>query len=551
MRTWFWTVLLVTMAVVVAFVIHRFPGNVLIVVDQWRVQVSLAFAILLVIASFAGLYFLIRVLTWLAQMPERYRDWRGLKQEKHEQAQLEQGWTALLEGRYTHAEKTLTRLSGKSSDKRRQVLATLSAARAAHEVGEFKRQDELLAQARSAAAAQSTDVDLNTAVAAAAADLWLQQGRAEEALGALQVDHVQPMRHLHTMRLMLRVYQQTQNHAKVLELARALRRKEAISQSEADQLIGTAAAALIRAGATTASNPELENTSSTGNAKNTSNTNNPNNTSAPNSNPANWQACWKELKSEEKILPEVALAAAQAFQSAGNYKEATKVLEAAITKNNDKSQKAAPLDPRLLAAYARAEPEQVTPRLQKAEQWLEERKALKAQNSPNAPKAPGKDKPQLSAENVDLLTTLGALCLAAQMWGQAQRYLEQSAKLRNDARVHALLGSLFDRIGQPQRAAQHWRLATAVSAALPTLAQDVVLPAANTEADPIIPHSEGLDVYDDQPLAQASAPIIDIPSQKTDYDEFFDSAPIPMGHFESVDDRVGAVSDAKESAKSR
>lgn len=516
MRTWFWTVLLVTLAVVVAFVIHRFPGNVLIVVDQWRVQVSLAFAILLVIASFAGLYFLVRVLTWFAQMPERYRDWRDQKQEKREQTQLEQGWTALLEGRYTHAEKTLTRLSGKSSDKRRQVLATLSAARAAHEVGEFKRQDELLGQAQRAAAAQSADVDLNTAVAAAAADLWLQQGRAEEALGALQVDHVQPMRHLHTMRLMLRVYQQTQNHAKVLELARALRRKEAISATEADQLIEISAAALIRANASQASSTEAQSghdIDSTVNAAQTG------------SVKADWQACWKELKSEEKLLPEVALAAAQAFQQAGNYKEATKVLEAAITKNNDKSQKAAPLDPRLLAAYARAEPEQVTPRLQKAEQWLEARKA------------PGKDKPQLAPENVDLLTTLGALCLAAQMWGQAQRYLEQSAKLRNDARVHALLGSLFDRIGQPQRAAQHWRLATAVSAALPTLAQDVVLPAADTNADPVIPHGEGLDVYDAEPL-MATAPNLDTPSQKTDYDEFFDSAPIPMGHFESIDDQV-------------
>ncbi|MCD8494445.1 MAG: hypothetical protein LRY23_01295 [Burkholderiaceae bacterium] len=302
MRTWFWSVLLVTLAVVVAFAIHRFPGNVLIVVDQWRVQVSLAFAILLVIASFAGLYFLIRVLTWLAQMPERYRDWRGQRQEKREQSELEAGWTALLEGRYTHAEKTLTRLSGKSSDKRRQVLATLSAARAAHEVGEFKRQDELIAQAQKAAAAQSGDVELNTAVAAAAADLWLQQGRAEEALGALQVDHVQPMRHLHTMRLMLRVYQQTHNHAKVLELARALRRKDAISEQEASKLIEAAAAALIQKSADQADGQ------------------------------ASWQACWKDLKPEEKVLPEVALAAAQAFQTSGDYKEASKVLEAALAK---------------------------------------------------------------------------------------------------------------------------------------------------------------------------------------------------------------------------
>ncbi len=502
MRTWLWTVLLVSLAVLVAFVIHRFPGNVLIVVDQWRVQVSLAFAILLVIALFVSLYVLIRVVTWLAQMPERFRGWQGQRQEKREQSQLEAGWTALLEGRYMHAEKMLTRLSGKSADKRRQVLAMLSAARAAHEVGEFKRQDELLAKAQAAAAGQAADIDLNTAVAAAAADLWLQQGRAQEALATLQVDRVQPMRHLHTMRLMLRAYQQTSNHAKVLELARALRRKDAISASEADRLIEVSAAALIQ----TSADQDVD-----GQA---------------------WQACWKDLKSEEKVLTEVALAAAQAYQNAGSYKEATKVLEAALSKHDKSATSVAkglpPLNPKLLAAYARAEPEQVTARLQKAEQWLEERKAA------------SKDAPELASDNADLLTTLGALCLAAQMWGQAQRYLEQSAKLRKDARVHALLGSLFDRIGQPQRAAQHWRLATAVSAALPTLAQDVVLPAANTEADPVIPHSEGIDIYDSEPVA-TSVPETDAVQPKTDYDEFFDSAPIPMTHFESVDDQVEAT----------
>lgn len=542
MRALFWTVVTVCLAVSVAFLIDRFPGNVLIVVDQWRLQVSLAFAILLTIAAFASLYALIRVLTWLVHMPQRYRGWRGQRRDKREQSLLEQGWTALLEGRYTQAEKTLTSLSAKSTDKRRQVLALLSAARAAHEIGEFKRQDELLGQALTTAAGQASDVELNTAVAAAAADLWLQQGRAEEALGALQVDRVQPMRHLHTMRLMLKVYQQTNNHAKVLELTRTLRRKDAISPQEAKKLIETSAAAWITelAGGNGVTRPITDPiTDTSGPSKGSG------------QQQTAWQSAWKELNSEEKTLPDVALAAAQAFQQARDFKEATKVLEVAITRQ-DRSAKdssagqgrqatrepaglIAPLNPRLLAAYARAEPEQVTPRLQKAEQWLEQRKAAIKEN------------PEVAAPHADLLTTLGALCLAAQMWGQAQRYLEQSAKLRKDARVHALLGSLFDRLGQPQRAAQHWRLATAVSAALPTLAQDVVLPAANTAADPVIAHIEGLDVYEGESAPQATtAPNVGTP-KPTDYDEFFDSAPIPMGHFESVDEQRDAM--AREEVK--
>ena len=475
MRAWLWTVLTITLAVLVAFLIHRYPGNVLIVVDQWRVQVSLAFSVLLILGGFAAFYMLLRVLVWVNQLPDRYRGWRGQRQQRREQSMLEQGWTALLEGRYSYAEKTLTRVSGESSDRRRQVLALLSAARAAHEISEFDRQDSMLEQAQRLAALQSADVDLNTAVAAAAADLWLQQGKALQALGALQVDHVQPMRHLHTMRLMLRIYQQLQQHDKVLELARALQRKHALSAAEANKIIEASAAAQLRG---------LKN--------------------------GDWQASWKELRSDEKDLPEVALIGAQLFQASGNLKESTKILEAALKEN---------FDPRLLAAYAKAEPEQVTPRLQKAEHWLEQRK----------------DK---GAENADLLATVGALCLAAQMWGQAQRYLEQAARMRNDARVHALLGSLFDRIGEPGRAAQHWRLATAVSAALPTLAQDVVLPAANTESDPVIAQTEGLDLYVQDIPSEESVHDITAQSGSSGYDEFFDSAPVPIHHFESIDEQA-------------
>ena len=539
MRTWFWTVLTISLAVFVAFVIHRFPGNVLIVVDQWRVQVSLAFAILLTIAVFASVYLLIRVLLWLSRMPARYRDWKGQRQERREQSLLEQGWTSLLEGRYTHAEKTLTRLSGQSADKRRQVLAMLSAARAAHEIGEFARQDQLLKQAQGATAGQAADIDLNTAVAAAAADLWLQQGKADQALGALQVDHVQPLRHLHTMRLMLRVYQQMSHHEKVLELARALKKKQALSTNEANLLIEQAAAALVRERSGAAIN-----TPAGGAAGATTSA------SAETAVKTDWQSVWKNLKSEERLMPEVALAGAMAFQAAGDYKDATKVLESALgdgsapvikqeggRSHEQEAGQDQVFNTRLLMAYARAEPGQVTPRLQKAEQWLAKRKQVREQEmrlKPNQPTSTAGLAGGLSVSDADLLTTLGSLCLAAQMWGQAQRYLEQSAKLRKDARVHALLGSLFDRIGQLQRAAQHWRLATAVSAALPTLAQDAKLPAADTDADPVIPHGEGLGDFDGeqevmQDVAEPSPSMLAAKTPDSSaYDEFFDSAPVTL-----------------------
>lgn len=486
MRRLFWIVLTIALAVAVALVIQRFPGNVLVVVDQWRIQVSLAFAILALLAIFASAYVSIRLVVWLTDLPSRYRGWRGQRAERRDQTRMEQGWIALLEGRHAFAEKLLTRVSTDSKDWKRQVLADLSAARAAQEIGAFDRRDQLIQKAQKLVAHDGKQSNMATAVAAAAADLWLEQGQAEAALEVLDRAGVQERKDVHTLRLLMRTHQQLNNNEQVLDLARRLRRQQAITTEQADRLIEIAAAHLIKAKSLVTDS-------------------------------AQWESFWKSLRSEEKVLVGVALAGSDAFQVHGKLKEASKVLEAAIKEN---------FDPRLLQAYAKAEPEQVTPRLQNAERWLTQRES-----------------------DPDLLVTLGALCLAAQMWGQAQRYLEQSAQKRSDSQVNALLGSLFDRLGQPDRAAQHWRMATAVSAALPTLAQDVFLPAADLQADPVFTLTEA---FVDDPLAPADTSAKEmlkgeatnglvsggslpgrLPQQ--DYDELFDSAPLPAHAFESID----------------
>lgn len=499
MRRLFWIVLLIVLAVAVALMIHWFPGNVLVVVDQWRVQVSLSFAILAVLALFVASYAFIRLLTWLVDLPTRYRGWRGQRAEKRDQTRLEQGWTALLEGRYAFAEKILTQVSTESTAWRRQVLADLSAARAAHETGAYDRRDAFIKQAQTLVAQHDRQSNLKIAVAVVAADLLLAQGNSDKALSTLTTAGIQDSKDVHTLRLLLRTHQQLHHHDKVLELARLLGKKEAISTDQAKALIETAAACQLKS----LSKEEQQ------------------------------EAFWKSLRADEKVLTEVALAGAAAFQAQGKHKEASKILEAAIKQS---------FDARLLNAYARAEPDQVTPRLQLAERWLTER-----DNDP------------------DLLASLGALCLAAQMWGQAQRYLEKSARLRGDARVHALLGSLFDRLGQPDRAASHWRLATAVSAALPTLSQDVLLPAADVHSDPAYLHAESFvddlmapnhDTAGSDSLAPTVKPgeqVAQVPKQE--YDEFFDSAPIPIDTYasneETSSEQTPKTSDASRTSEDR
>src|SRR5690606_27914015 len=155
-----------------------------------------------------------------------------------------------------------------------------------------------------------------------------EQGRAQDALEQLEPLQDGGARHLHTVRLLLRAHHELGHDDRTFTLARSLSRRGAVDQAEATRLIESSAAARLRAAAG-----------------------------------EGWRAIWKDLKADERILPEVALAGAAAFDSAGQPDEAAKVLETAI---------GARFDPRLLAAYARCDATQVPRRLEKAEAWLQQ-----------------------------------------------------------------------------------------------------------------------------------------------------------------------------------
>lgn len=494
MRTWFWTLLLATIAVALAVALRENTGNVLILVNTWRIQVSLAFAVIVLVGSFVALYIALRTLAWFTSIPMKLRTWREKRQSRRDHELLEQGWTELLEGRYAHAEKDLTKLIDRSHSINRQVLAALSAARAAHALGEFDRRDSLLSLAREKAG-EDKDQHLKDAVATAAADLYLDQGHAQEALNVLLPLQQSGARHVHTLRLLLRAYRQLNRHDQVFVLARTLNRRGALHDTEARQMIEHAAAARLR----------------------------------ETLHSGQWREIWKDLKSEERILPEVALAGAAAFDAGGQSEDASRALELAI---------AVKMDPRLLAAYSRADTSQVARRLEKAEGWL-----------------------ALHPENPDLLTTLGNLCLAGQIWGQAEHYLKRSVDRRTDARVHALLGSLYDKLGRQSDAASQWRLATAVGTAIPVLAEDNYLPAADTTKDPGVLHAEGLAYFADtgfpvnSPDRSQSDNMLTgsavgesksyVASPSHELEEYFDSAPIP-----GLNDAITASQEKTSSEKS-
>lgn len=497
MRTWFWTLLVFVAAVALALVLRDHSGNVLIVAQPWRIELSLTLAVLLILAVFIILYVILRVLAWISGGPERFRSWRSLRAQNRDHALLESGWINVLEGRYIEAEKELSKLLGRTRSSSRKVLAGLASARASHHLGEFTRRDQALALAQESA---GNDPRLREAAATVAAEMYLDQNRPQDALVLLQPLQDASSRYFHATRLLLRAHRQLRNHDRVYDLTRLLLRRGVIEKVEALQLIETSAAARLHAGGA-----------------------------------EGFKAIWGDLKAEERTLPDIALAAAAIQASEGNYDEASKILEAAISVR---------LEPRLLSAYSQCPPEYVARRLSKAEVWL-------------------KSHPDDSA----LLAALGNLCLTGQLWGQGEHYLLRSMKIRSDMRIHALLGNLYDRLGRPADAMTHWRLASGVAGVLPVLPVSRALPAADTRGDPTLIDVESLPeahvpkqvpmpvgasaadfMGDDmagsvpspaQPPVQQPASADPSPAAASggDLDEYFDSAPIPGVDLSQTSDR--------------
>ena len=75
MRLLLWTLVLATVAVVLAVILRENTGHVLVLVNQWRIQVSLPFAVLATAVSFLLMYLVLRLVALALDIPFRVKAW--------------------------------------------------------------------------------------------------------------------------------------------------------------------------------------------------------------------------------------------------------------------------------------------------------------------------------------------------------------------------------------------------------------------------------------------------------------------------------------------
>ena len=224
MKALIWIVGIIALAVAITLAARYNTGYLLLVLPPYRIEFSLNFLIVLLVAAFVAGYALVRIVSATLYLPRQVREYRLARRKDKARATLLEALHEYFAGRYGRAEKAAAASLdlGEHPD-----LAAALAARAAHELHAYERRDAFLARA---AAAASGDEAVRIITAA---DLLLDERRYQEALNLLKL---LPRRHTAALRLELKAQQQAHNWEQVAQLADALRKRNVFDATQTEQV---------------------------------------------------------------------------------------------------------------------------------------------------------------------------------------------------------------------------------------------------------------------------------------------------------------------------
>jgi len=317
MKTLIWIVGLAALAVAVTLAARYNSGYLLLVLPPYRIEFSLNFLIVLLVAGFAAGYAVVRLVSAVVNLPREVNEYRVARRREKARAALIEALHEYFAGRYGRAEKAavVALELGENPD-----LAAVLAARAAHELRAYERRDGFLARA----AAGSGDEVVRIVTAA---DLLLEQHRHQEALDLLKQ---LPRRHTAALRLELKARQQAHNWEQVAALSEELRRRNVFDAIQGEQVRRYATAENLKRKA-------LDSRA--------------------------LDAAWEKVPASDRRDRRVAAAAAQCFIALGGCDKAHRIIDDALE---------AAWDSDLVVLYSECEGGDAVKRIERAETWLKE-----------------------------------------------------------------------------------------------------------------------------------------------------------------------------------
>ncbi|KMQ80274.1 HemY protein [Candidatus Burkholderia pumila] len=315
-----WLALLFAVAVIVATVGGFNGGQILLVMPPYRVDVSLNLFVVVLVVLFIVLYSVLRALRVVWSMPGLIGACRKHSKQNKANSSLRDAIGHLYAGRFSKAEKAARDALIVDDNK---GAASLVGASAAHQLHEYARRDEWLAQV--------SGNDWQDARLMATADMRADGRDADGALIALTEMQATGGKRIHAQQIALRAQQQLKNWGEVLKLVRMLEKREALHPAIAVRLRQVAAENLLR---------------------------------DRRHNPDALMEFWQSLSPTERQSPRLADLAAELLIALDRRAEAKKIVEDALAHN---------WDARLLRRYSDCiVGGDAFPLIQRAESWQKE-----------------------------------------------------------------------------------------------------------------------------------------------------------------------------------
>ena len=212
---------------IIAAMVYRESGYVLLSYGAWSVEMSLALLLLLIAAVFVSLYLLIRFLSRLIRLPAETRAWKQQHGARLARRTLTHGLLELSEGNWASAERQLVKYAERSDT---PLLNYLAAARAAQLQGAHARRDSYIRLAHESMPSAKVAVSLTQA------ELQLADNQLEQALATLRhLRHVAP-NHAYVLRMLRRLYEQLGDWDQLKELLPVLQKRGIITAKERYEL---------------------------------------------------------------------------------------------------------------------------------------------------------------------------------------------------------------------------------------------------------------------------------------------------------------------------
>ena len=321
MKALTWILAILGLAVGLVLAIQSNVGYVLLVYPPFRIDFSLNFLIILVIAAFAAVYALVRLAVHTLRLPAYVRAFKEARRKEKGRRATEDALLAFAEGRFARAERFAQHALMLNDA---PAINALLAARAAHEQRAFHRRDDYLARAEKLAPHQAI------ARLMTQADLLLESREPQAAIPVVQMLKSLAGKHVGALRLELKAQQLAKNWDQVLLLIPQLEKRDGIEAVAAEQL---------------RINAHIENLKRKAH------------------DAAELQSYWSKLSTLEKANNKVALTAARFFLALGGAKEARAIIEDSLAKHWDSE---------LVDLYGQCMDKDILKQIERAENWLKE-----------------------------------------------------------------------------------------------------------------------------------------------------------------------------------